>query len=197
MKLVLPILLALLAGFALGWFTSSAFRGKNPESSRHEDRAPVDGQRATESKLAEAEKPTSNNAAPSVAPTIFETRASEGLISEALRKYALEEIDGGWHETRKDSLPESLLTRGFSEFEETVRKLPREIGRRLAKRQGQLERLASDDPFAVIDAINEGEMGPRFALVQDEKAFSRFFACAGGHESTGSRSPRTRGPRHP
>src|SRR6185436_7458411 len=106
--------------------------------------------------------------------------AAEGLISDALRKYALEELDAGWHETRKDPIPEPLLASGFSEFERIVRRSPRDIGRALAKTQGQLEQLAGDDPFVVMEALQDGDLGPQVALVQDKKRFASFFACTGG-----------------
>lgn len=77
-------------------------------------------------------------------------------------------------------MPESLLSVGFSEFEERVRKLPREIGRRLAQKQTRIEGLASEDPFVVLEAMSGGNLGPQNALVENAKSFSRFFACASG-----------------
>jgi hypothetical protein len=178
MKLVLPLLLTALGGFALGWFVSSATEHSS-RTNRHEDRQAITAQPSTESKLAAVAQSTTESATVPTPPSP-ETRASEGLISATLRKYALEELDAGWHETRKDPLPEPLLARGFGEFEETVRRLPREIGRRLAEEQSQIESLASDDPFTVLEAIEKGSLGPQVDLVQDKKRFGAFFACAGG-----------------
>jgi hypothetical protein len=58
--------------------------------------------------------------------------------------------------------------------------LPREIGRRLAKRQGQLEQVAATTPSSSWKALQDGELGPQVALVQDKKRFAGFFACTGG-----------------
>lgn len=184
MKLVLPIVLAAFLAFVLGWLASKSFHRSLATTERAVETAPAHARTAKEA--------VSNNersaAPPEPAPldsSPAETRTSEGLISEALRKYALEGIDAGWHETRTDALPEPLLTQGFAEFQAVVLTRPREIGRRLAQRRGHEEKLASDDPFALLEAITEGSLGPQVAIVNDRERFSRLFACTGGPSING------------
>lgn len=183
-KLVLASLAAGLVGFALGIWTWRALATAPERSSATErvvdapskELAPVDAPSARRD-----EREPRAESAPAVA-----SRVEEGLISAALRRYALDEIDAGWHELRKDALPEPMLTKGFVEFEEIVRAKPREIGRELAGDATQREQLASDDPFAVIDALRGASLGPQPELVQDEARMRRFFACDGGPRIDGA-----------
>jgi hypothetical protein len=183
MKLVLPIFVAAFVAFVLGWFAAGSFRARGRDAS--ESVVKVDPAAKTESTQLEDPARHASGATPAdradSPPSVrTEERAAEALISEALRRYALVEIEAGWHETRQDALPEALRTRGFGEFEEIVKTQPREIGRRLAMRRTQEEQIASDDPFAVLAAIREGSLGAQVALVDDAKRFGRYFACARG-----------------
>lgn len=179
MRVVLLVLVTALVSFTLGWCASNALAARG----------------AASRKDAELEPPSKTNDAEQQRPIAHEierdpetvksnpevqARTEEGLISSALRRYALAEIDGGWRESRKGALPAELLARGFDEFEATVKSLPREIGRSLAKTRSQKERLAGDDPFAVLDALTEGDLGPQIDIVRDTERFERFFACADG-----------------
>src|SRR5436190_18540533 len=124
MKLVLPILLAAFLAFVFGWLASKSFHSSVTTTERTVDATPAHERNAKET-VSDVERPVSPAEPTSLESRVAQTRASEGLISEALRKYALAELDAGWDETRKDPLHETLLRSGFSEFEETVRKLPR------------------------------------------------------------------------
>ncbi|MBI5364057.1 MAG: hypothetical protein HZA53_12810 [Planctomycetes bacterium] len=177
MKLTLPLLFALAVGFLLGWTVTRA--PETPERVARE--APSASSSALERAAAieSAAQPASAAVAPRAADSAA-PRVSEGLISDALRAYALEELAAGWSVVRPDPMPAPIVARGFDEFETTVRALPRQIGRRLAERRTRADALASDDPFAVLKALDEENLGPQLELVLDRERFRRFFACSGG-----------------
>ncbi len=171
MRYVLVACVAILLGLWLGWTIRSASSG---EPARSE---------ATPSEL-KAPEPSSPSR--EIAPVTSSTesppspRDEAGLISAELRRYALDEIAAGWQEKRKDPIPEPLRDVGFQEFEGIVRRTPREIGRRLAGHQDDLDALASNDILTILRALDRGSLGPQLELIRDADRFRSFFRCSGG-----------------
>ena len=74
---------------------------------------------------------------PRTAPSAEPRRVRDGdegpLFSDALRSYARDEILRGWSETRRDPMPEDVLARLLSDYEELLRSAPALLGRKEAE----------------------------------------------------------------
>ncbi len=180
MKYVGVATLALLLGFAIGWVANLA-----PSDS--ESRV---GRSETPARPAEVGPPIAIEPATDVAPAAHPVapsvaRSPGGLISDELARYARDEIAAGWTEIRKDPIPDATRERGFGEFEEIVKRTPREIGRRLAEGQNDGDSLAGNDLVAILRALDRSELGPQLALVRDAERFPALFQCAGGSNLDG------------
>jgi hypothetical protein len=173
LKLLLASLLALTVGLVMGWVLHT----------------PSERSAATTGSAVALplppEPPPPELSKPDSLPETREAAMPEGgsadsLISDALRNYALIEIRAGWSEVRHDAIPDPLLQTGFREFDAFVRRTPREIGRRLAGELTRRDTLAGNDGLAIVQALDEGDLGPQVGIVQDPKRFASLFDCAGG-----------------
>lgn len=179
MRITLPVLLALVVGFVLGTTVDFAPAREGPGPSNAPGKRPALTEVVSDPPgPSAASNPASEHDSKPVEPRA--ARTAEGLISEALARYARDELQAGWSEVRKDAMPPAVVDAGFARFDVELQALPRAIGRDLAGDATQREKLASDDPFEVLDALNAGDLGPQVALVQDAQRFARFFACSGG-----------------
>lgn len=190
MRILIIAFAALLAGAVAGWWAHAALAESSARSARPRDAQARAVEAAQASELAHSD-PVSDarEHAPAPAPPTIETVRTEeaGLISAALRKYALDELHAGWAELRKDPMPEPTAERGFSLFDEQLRALPRAIGRELAKQQTTNETLAGEDVLAIVQTLHESSLGPQPQLVHDRERFDRLFECAAGPAVEGVR----------
>jgi hypothetical protein len=162
------------AGASAGWLLHPVLTPSSSPSKKNESAPPLAPDPGARLEASKPHEPLAGN------EDRAQGRAAEGLISAALRQYALDEIRGGWAELRHDAIPDPLLQVGFSRFEEVVRRTPREIGRELAGRQTGADTLAGSDALAILRALDGGDLGPQLALVQDNARFPAFFSCSGG-----------------
>lgn len=181
MKLALVIVIALIVGGSAGWFLKTpgaraAESGANlPAAPR-----PHTGERELLENESAGVRPDERREIQRGAGQTARAAAGEGLISGALREYADAEMRAGWAERRHDPLPDPLLETGFAQFEEVVKRTPREIGRRLAGEQTDREALAGTDGLAILRALDSSDLGPQLGLVQDKQRFPTLFGCSGG-----------------
>jgi hypothetical protein len=175
LKYVAVATLALLLGFAIGW--AARLGPSNAKATAISDRAevslpptqpPPPDVVASDAKEADRAQATPND------------RHAGGLISEELARYARDEIAAGWGELRKDPIPDATRERGFGEFEEIVKRTPREIGRKLAEKQTDDDTLAGSDLVEILRSLDRSDLGPQLDLVRSEDRFPSFFKCAGG-----------------
>jgi len=165
--------LALLLGFAIGWAANAGSSAPDGVAVQADNAETVAAPVASD---AERDARSSNSAIdpPRVA------RAAGGLISNELARYARDEIAVGWLELRKDPIPDATRERGFGEFEEILKRTPREIGRKLAERQNDEDSLASGDIFSILAALDREDLGPQPEIVRNQERFQGFFKCARG-----------------
>jgi hypothetical protein len=101
------------------------------------------------------------------------------LISDALRRYAEENIAKGWSAVRKDEIPAEDLAEGMKSYEQIVRDSPARIGRSLGERRTKAEEALEDartgGVFALLERLHGGGVGPLPALVRDPKQFDELF----------------------
>lgn len=182
MRALLIGLAALIGGLALGWWMRGALEtpaervtSKSTSVARvpNDDKPPVElAEVSSDDAKSKIDDRPSNTSTPE--------RVQEGLISAALREYALTELRGGWAELRKDTMPEPTLARGFETFDERMRALPRAIGRELAQRQSLDDTLAGDDLLAIVRMLDERNANAPIELARDRERFEKLFSCTGG-----------------
>jgi hypothetical protein len=101
------------------------------------------------------------------------------LISDALRRYAQENIAKGWRAVRKDEIPAEDLAEGMKTYEQILLGSPGTIGRSLGERRTKAEEALEDartgGVFALLEKLDGGGVGPLPALVRDPKQFDALF----------------------
>ena len=182
MKLALLLLVALLGGFALGFFAANRPAqppGAAPPSASREGQSASETH-GTEQPLENAAPPRENLSAREAPPATESTRSSpEDVIGPRLREYARQGIRAAWKESRGDEISEDRLERGMKDFELSVLSLPAMIGRRLAAERSREELLARDaqsgGAFALLEKLNN-EPTPMLDLASDPAAMQALLA---------------------
>lgn len=189
MRILIVAFVALLAGVVAGWWAHAVLA---ETSTRARSSEAVDVRAVGATRTPELARPDpdakESAAAPAAAATETVRTEAAGLISAALRQYALDELRAGWAELRKDPMPDSEVDAGYARFEERLKALPREIGRELGEQQTSKDTLAGDDVLAIVQTLHETELGPQPQLVRDRERFEKFFECAAGPAIEGART---------
>ena len=104
MRITLPVLLALVVGFVLGTTVDFAPAREGPGPSNAPGKRPALTEVVSDPPgPSAATNPASEHDSKPVEPRA--ARTAEGLISEALARYARDELQAGWSEVRKDAMP--------------------------------------------------------------------------------------------